>query len=233
MIQLGGTVIPKGRSFWDFTCHGNETSKWPIESITVFGSILHMHATGDMMYTEILKADGTPRKKVNSVQYFDFDHQDPTLITPYQVHRGDTLKTRCYYNNPGTQVPLVFGLGSEQEMCIDFLYYYPYNAGIKDHCTFGNSGHFGGTYDGYTVITDKSDPGMRAFGVDVGTEDDPTCVGGASTQLTVTLPTADGPSSPSAGEGAAAGAAASIMSMKLQMFVSMVFAHVIVLACLH
>ncbi len=175
-IQLENTVIPKGRSYYDFTCTGNETSKWPIESITVFGSILHMHATGDMMYTEILKADGTPRKKVNSVQYFDFDHQDPTLITPYQVHRGDTLKTRCYFNNPGTQEPLTFGLGSEQEMCIDFLYYYPYNAGIKPHCTFGHGEHFGGIFDGRTIITDKSDPGMRAFGVNVGTEDDPTCV---------------------------------------------------------
>jgi len=53
-----------------------------------------MHATGDMMYTSVFKADGSPEKKVNSVQYFSFDHQSPTLTEPYKIQRGDSLKTR-------------------------------------------------------------------------------------------------------------------------------------------
>ena len=85
------------------------------------------------------------------------------------------MKTRCYFNNKNPSgTPLYFGQSSDEEMCIDFLYYYPYDAGIKDHCTLptgatGYDGVYGGTYDGTETITDASDPGMRAFGVSVGT----------------------------------------------------------------
>ena len=181
-------VIPSGRSFWTFGCPATFTNSWPIDSVTVFGSILHMHKMGDMMYTEINKADGSPAKRVNSVQFFDFDHQDPTLVVPYTISKGDSMKTRCYFDNTKPDnTPLYFGKSSDEEMCIDFLYYYPYNAGIKDHCTMptgaaGYSGHFGGTYDGTQTITEASDAGMRVFGVSVGTEDAATCTGGATVE---------------------------------------------------
>jgi ABC-type multidrug transport system ATPase subunit len=170
-------VIPVGRSYYSFTCPSTVTSSWPVDSITVFASILHMHQTGDMMYTEIIHGDGTPSKRVNSVQYFDFDHQDPTLVQPYVIKKGDKMVTRCYYNNPGTQNPLTFGLGSEQEMCIDFIYYYPYHSQIKQHCTMitgasGYDGRFGGYYNGMNTITDDDDPGMRAFGANGGNLED-------------------------------------------------------------
>jgi len=197
-------VIPQGRSFWTFGCPATFTNAWPIEKVTVFGSILHMHKMGDMMYTEVTHADGTPAKRVNSVQYFDFDHQDPTLIVPYEIKKGDSLKTRCYFNNKNpASKPLHFGLGSDEEMCIDFLYYYPYNADIKDHCTMPTgaasySGHFGGTYDGTQTITDVSDAGMRVFGVSVGTEDAATCTGGATVEWkNPNLSPKDPPTSPS------------------------------------
>ena len=150
-----------------------------------------MHQTGDMMYTSILKKDGSPEKHVNKVQYFSFAHQSPTLTHPFQIERGDSLKTRCYYNNPGVQKPLTFGLGSEQEMCIDFLYYYPYTADMQDHCTFGHGGYFGGTFDGSTALpAGETDPnGWRAFGVNAGTSDEPTCTGGATMEWEKKIPT--------------------------------------------
>jgi len=169
-------VIPVGRSYFSFTCPSSATLSWPVDSITVFASILHMHQTGDMMYTEVIHGDGTPSKRVNAVQYFDFDHQDPTLVQPFQIKKGDKMVTRCYYNNPGVQNPLTFGLGSEQEMCIDFIYYYPYHSQMKEHCTMptgatGYDSRFGGYYNGMNAI-DSEDPGMRAFGLDGGMLDD-------------------------------------------------------------
>ena len=89
-------------------------------------------------------------------------------MDPYVISPGDSLITRCYYDTK-TKAGVTFGLGSEQEMCIDFLYYYPADASIKEHCTHGSGGVFGGTYDGKTVISDASDPGMRVFGVNTGT----------------------------------------------------------------
>ena len=51
-------VIPPGRSFYTFGCPAAFTNSWPIDSITVFASILHMHKMGDMMYTEVMHGDG-------------------------------------------------------------------------------------------------------------------------------------------------------------------------------
>jgi len=194
--SLTDGIIPKGRSYYTFTCPGAETNKWPTD-ITVFASILHMHQQGDQMYTEVTDGASKVVKRPNAVEYFDFDWQDPTLVQPYVVKKGDTLTTRCYYNNKvGTDAkPLKFGLGSEEEMCIDFLYYYPYSADIKQHCTFGSGGHFGGSWDGKTAITDDADPGMRVFGTKVGLADDPTCKGGAVFEIpATTTPTSSSPS---------------------------------------
>jgi hypothetical protein len=104
--------------------------------------------------------------------------------------------------------PVTFGLGSEQEMCIDFLYYYPYNAAIKTHCTIGHGGHFGGAYDGNTPITSDSDPGMRVFGVNVGTPDDPTCTGGAVVEVPAPTTAAPTTAAPTTAAPATAGATA-------------------------
>jgi hypothetical protein len=199
-LQLAGknggtlTKIPVGRSFFTFSCPASGFSNnFPngLDEINIFASILHMHQAGDMMYTSIIKAGGTTEKRVNAVQYFSFAHQNPTMNHVFKIQRGDSLKTRCYFNNPGTP-NLVFGKGSEQEMCIDFLYYYPYNANIKGHCTFGSGGHFGGTYDGTTKITEASDNGFRAFGINVGTSDDPSCLGGATLEWTKPVPKTPG-----------------------------------------
>ena len=80
-------------------------------------------------------------------------------------------------------------------MCIDFLYYYPYNANIKKHCTYHSGTDFGGTYDGFTEITSADDNGMRAFGINVGTSDDPSCQGGATVEWSPSTPSTPSPSS--------------------------------------
>jgi hypothetical protein len=100
--------------------------------------------------------------------------------------------------------PVTFGLGSEQEMCIDFLYYYPYSAAIKTHCTIGHDGYFGGAYDGNTLITSDSDPGMRVFGVNAGT----TCTGGAAVEVSASTTAAPTTAAATAATAAATTAAA-------------------------
>jgi dopamine beta-monooxygenase len=200
-LAESGAIIPTGRSFFQFSC---PTIALP-HDITVFGSILHMHQTGDQMYTELTNSAGVVTRP-NSVEYFDFAFQDPTLVEPYTIRNGDSLTTRCYFKNQAS-TNISFGLGSEQEMCIDFLFYYPYNANIQEHCTLGFGGALGGTYDGSTAITSASDPGMRVFGTDVGTPDDPTCTGGATTTTGAGATTT---AAPTAGAGATTTAAPTV-----------------------
>lgn len=46
----------------------------------------------------------------------------PVREEPYQLLPGDSFRTNCYYKGGRDSV---FGLGSRDEMCISFLYYYP------------------------------------------------------------------------------------------------------------
>ena len=120
--QFGGSTpaveIPQGGSHATYVCTADQTAGWSVPSITVFASILHMHQSGAQMYTEVEGPNGAVVKRPNSVEYFDFEHQDPTLLEPYVIEKGSTLTTRCYYDNTvGTNAnPLTFGLGSDQEM---------------------------------------------------------------------------------------------------------------------
>ena len=68
------------------------------------------------MYTEITRANGDVVKRPNSVEFFDFDYQDPTLVEPFTIYPGDSLTTRCYYDNKKS-VDIKFGAGSDEEMC--------------------------------------------------------------------------------------------------------------------
>merc|ERR1719181_498074 len=132
-----------------------------------------------MMYTE--KKDGKTGKieRVNAVEYYDFAHQDYTLLKEYDVYPGDTLTTRCFFKNPRNNV-LRFGLASEEEMCIDFLLYYPAFDG-GEHCASEESAS--NAFMTQTVLA-PSDLGARVFGVEAGTPDHDQCTGSAITVKT-------------------------------------------------
>ena len=213
-LALEGEILPAGRSFYSFTCSSAVTSAWPTD-ITVFGSMLHMHQQGDAMYTEIKDGGGGGHhpdgggsnqqvvRRANAVQYFDFAWQDPTPVEPYTIKKGDTTTTRCYFNNVvGTAAkPLKFGRGSDEEMCIDFLWYYPYSAALQ---------HYGCALDenGTIPAAATSSEDFRTFGVDAGTASDPRCDAAATT--TVTLATVGGGGG-GGGGGAGAGGGGSVL----------------------
>eukprot|EP00937_MAST-01D_sp_MAST-1D-sp2_P004180 g4180.t1 len=140
----GKQTISPGHSYFEFKCPASATANW--HEITVFGQILHMHATGDAMYLEIKDSNGVS-KRPNAVEYFDFGWQDPTLGQPFQIKPGDELTTRCYFHNKGN-TDVVFGQGSDQEMCIDFIYYYPMltTSALKptEFCGFATSQNYDG-----------------------------------------------------------------------------------------
>ena len=59
-----------------------------------------------------------------SIEVWEFDQQGnpPIVQTPFEIAAGDSFRTTCFYRDNGTTE---FGLGSQEEMCIAFLYYYP------------------------------------------------------------------------------------------------------------
>ena len=121
-IQLGGTSVSKngGLSQHIFNCGSNCSSNYVTESVTVMREHLHMHATG-VSTANVQIRDGEVIRQ-GQVQYWDFYAQGFTAVVqpPFELQPGDSFRTVCDYNANNSTV---WGLGSQDEMCIAFLYY--------------------------------------------------------------------------------------------------------------
>jgi hypothetical protein len=93
------------------------------QGVRLFSASPHMHKLGRSMSTyRIPGGSGTPEKVVDQPS-FDFANQAayPTDVT---VAPGDVIRTKCGYQNDTDQT-VKFGEGTGDEMCFDFVSYYP------------------------------------------------------------------------------------------------------------
>ena len=93
----------------------------------------------------------------------------------YEVNPGDTLTTACYFKNPPNN-KLKFGLSSDEEMCIDFLLYYPAVENTKFCASESSSSN---AFMTNKVIKSDDDHDARLFGIEAGDGDQ--CKGSAVT----------------------------------------------------
>jgi mono/diheme cytochrome c family protein len=88
-------------------------------------SLPHMHALGTSIANTVEKGGSTtaPPVDIGSVPSWDFAVQEwktfSATLTP-----GDVVRTRCAWNNT-TDLPVEQGEYSADEMCLDFVLYYP------------------------------------------------------------------------------------------------------------
>ncbi|HTJ80606.1 MAG TPA: peptidylglycine alpha-amidating monooxygenase [Polyangiaceae bacterium] len=90
--------------------------------VDVFRAWPHMHKLGVALDTQITKADATTSTLVDSPNY-DFEYQ-VGYPTDTKLEVGDSVTTRCTWKNT-TNGPVGFGEGTGDEMCFDFVSYYP------------------------------------------------------------------------------------------------------------
>ncbi len=89
----------------------------------LFNASPHMHTLGVSMSTErLVNGAGTP-EMIFEQKAFSFEAQANFPIQK-QVTAGDVMRTRCTWKNP-TDATVGFGEGTADEMCFDFLGYYP------------------------------------------------------------------------------------------------------------
>lgn len=118
LVQTLVAPMPAGLSQYEFACD----TFAPTEPITIISHGLHMHQAGARMYTQHFR--GGELIGGAEIEHFDFAYQDSVYRNAVAV-AGDTFRTTCIYDAPaGTR----FGLGSDEEMCIDFISYYPRQA---------------------------------------------------------------------------------------------------------
>uniref|UniRef100_A0A7S1F3L0 DOMON domain-containing protein n=1 Tax=Noctiluca scintillans TaxID=2966 RepID=A0A7S1F3L0_NOCSC len=113
--------IPAGLSSWRFHCPASCTDGWS-EEITIVSHFPHMHAVGSSMHTEFYGPDDTLLGS-RGVEYFSFaNQQHENLYVPLTLPPGSRTVTQCTYDSPTIEN---FGLGSDEEMCMHFILYYP------------------------------------------------------------------------------------------------------------
>ncbi|XP_010875656.3 dopamine beta-hydroxylase [Esox lucius] len=97
----------------------------PPGGINIFASQLHTHLAGRGVRTVLVRAG----REVEVVQ------EDKHFSTHYQIIRmlrrmvtvlpGDVLLTKCTYNTEDRSQPTVGGFGIMEEMCVNYIHYYP------------------------------------------------------------------------------------------------------------
>ncbi len=89
----------------------------------IHGSMLHMHRLGASGEINVIRADGT-EEPILSIPAWDFDWQfSYELATPVDFDEGDQLSLTCTYNNTDPDaIDVVWGEGSNDEMCVGNLY---------------------------------------------------------------------------------------------------------------
>lgn len=103
-------------------CPSACTSRWPNE-IHVFASALHMHSYGSAIYT-VLSRNGSRVGYTNRIEFWDYGLQQQTPMD-LVLKPGDQLNTVCLFNTQSSANSVNFGPASSDEMCLNFLSYYP------------------------------------------------------------------------------------------------------------
>jgi dopamine beta-monooxygenase len=133
-MQLGDpavtnpAVIPMGSELHvEYDCPASMTSQMS-SPIQIFSMLSHAHLTGSMLWSTLWKASA-PSSGVELIrsEFYDYSiqHYTPMNVT---VNPGDRISTHCIYNAKDSSQNVTFGVGTHDEMCITFVFYYPKNA---------------------------------------------------------------------------------------------------------
>ena len=114
-------IMPGGNQHFQFTCTKGCSKQWP-HSIHVVGTTLHMHQLGKSA-TSILHRKNGDVEILGKSEYYSFENQE-IVPTDVVINPGDVINVHCVLRNDGSK-PVPFGIGSDNEMCMHFVWYYP------------------------------------------------------------------------------------------------------------
>jgi len=112
----------KARVHNEGTCSSTctETFTGPLN---LFLSFPHMHSYGKEIWSEITSQGGL-KTIISSKQYWNFGFQNQIPIS-IVLNQSDSISTHCVYDTSKAASGVSFGTASNQEMCMDFVQYWP------------------------------------------------------------------------------------------------------------
>ena len=108
------------------SCPGTFTSANFGGPLNVIATWLHAHDIGSVLWGEVVPAGGGDSFELGREDPYYFDNQTFKPIPPDTLLMpGDEVRTHCVYDNSGNNNPVTGGPLTQDEMCINFVLYYP------------------------------------------------------------------------------------------------------------
>ncbi|XP_002734974.1 DBH-like monooxygenase protein 1 homolog [Saccoglossus kowalevskii] len=130
-------IIPPGmrkfttKSYCSGACTRNALADHSTNETTdlhMFAGFLHSHLAGRAIRLRHIR-DGIELPNIIKDDYYDFNYQELHQLTPEVILKaGDSLMVECDYETMGKSSPVYGGLGTNDEMCLVFMYAYPRSA---------------------------------------------------------------------------------------------------------
>jgi len=112
-----------------------ESTKLPEKGIKVFAAFLHTHLQGRATWTKHYR-DGVELPEIARDDNYDFNFQDiQVLRNEVHIKPGDDLVHYCKYQTMDRDKLVTGGESTSEEMCLDFLFYYPRLENATQYCT--------------------------------------------------------------------------------------------------
>jgi hypothetical protein len=132
--------IPAGKAAYEIQgeCRSSCTTKLT-DSIKVFAYMFHGHELMRKISTSFEKPDGTADFTWTENNY-SFAHQTIYILDePVELNKGFKATTICTYNTESKTEVTKSGETTDEEMCYNFVQYYPRENGIRSCMEFQNN----------------------------------------------------------------------------------------------
>lgn len=136
--DIEGIEIPPGEPAHEhiLTCRGEVTAAEFPEPLHVFGSSMHAHDLGSVLYSEQYR-DGEMVREINRDDPFDFENQNMKPVD-FDIMPGDQIVNHCFYDSTARKETTFGGPGTQDEMCWNTIAYYPKIPSGFDYCSSNN-----------------------------------------------------------------------------------------------
>eukprot|EP01006_Ploeotia_vitrea_P066268 TRINITY_DN94633_c0_g1_i1.p1 TRINITY_DN94633_c0_g1~~TRINITY_DN94633_c0_g1_i1.p1 ORF type:complete len:871 (+),score=80.58 TRINITY_DN94633_c0_g1_i1:167-2614(+) len=104
-------------------CPGECTQDWGHE-ITVFNNLLHMHHAGSRIWSTVHRKNGS-MEEIFRIDFWDYGAPRSGDLRVHKFQPGDQLNLNCVFQTMNRDKVTTFGAGTNNEMCLSFLVYYP------------------------------------------------------------------------------------------------------------
>ena len=136
--DIQGIEIPPGMPAYEHvaTCSSSATSAILSEPMHVFGTAMHAHDIGSVLWSDVLRGGDIAYELNRDEPYlFNSQHMNPVDLV---IEPGDEVKTHCIYDSTERSGTTLGGPGTADEMCWNVVTYWPRVENPLDVCSSYN-----------------------------------------------------------------------------------------------